>query len=124
VFYFRKQEVGTMPKDDYFRIVYIILDYLYKCVRTGVGVDDSKIEHKNDRFCVPYSYWEFIIRNMVKDGLVTGYQVMRSGKEGEFLVYQGGLEITSKGIEYLTENTSMQKIMNTLKDIKDITPGL
>jgi len=111
-----------MPKDDYFMIVYIILEYLYTTTRNGDPVDETKIEYENKRFIIPYSYWEFIIKNMLKDGLIAGYRLLNT-RDGDFLQRTSGIEITSKGIEYLIENSMMQKVKRALKDIKEIIPG-
>lgn len=34
------------------------------------------------------------------------------------------LEITLKGLEYLQENSMMQKIYKTMKGIKDVVPAI
>ena len=39
-------------------------------------------------------------------------------------MYCDDIEITLKGLEYLQENSIMQKIYKAAKGVKDITPGM
>lgn len=43
---------------------------------------------------------------------------------GGTVVDNQGIRITLKGLEYLSENTIMQRMYKTAKGIKEITPGL
>lgn len=61
-----------------------------------------------------------ILQSMIDDGLIDGFARIN---------YRGGYgfkaiepRLTIKGMEFLQENSTMQKIKNGLKDIKDVTP--
>lgn len=63
-----------------------------------------------------------MIIGLLKDGYVVGINPENT-KDG---IHWGDLTnilITPKGIEYLFENSMLQKVKNTLKDVKDIIPG-
>jgi len=61
-----------------------------------------------------------ILQSMIDDGLIDGFaRVNYTGGYG-FKVIEPRLTI--KGMEFLQENSTMQKIKNGLKDVKDITP--
>jgi hypothetical protein len=61
-----------------------------------------------------------ILQSMIDEGLIDGFTRVN---------YVGGYgfkaiepRLTIKGMEFLQENSTMQKIKNGLKDVKDITP--
>lgn len=67
--------------------------------------------------------WARYIEMMVDVGYIKGVSVRRDIL-GETIVEANGARITLKGLEYLQENTIMQKIYNAAKGIKEVTPGL
>ena len=83
-----------MSKDDYFVLVYRILTYLYYCLKEGIAPDMEYLTFNTKYFPICESYWEYII----------------------------DINITPKGIEYLTDNSNMQKAKDFLKSIKEIVP--
>ena len=110
-----------MAKDDYFVIVYQVLKYLYEQLKNGQPLEVDKLTAQyyrvNDR------YWYYILENMLEQGYVKGYRSVLT-KDGQVFL---GLEctvITPKGIEYLFDNSLMEKVKRTLKGIKDMTPML
>lgn len=115
-----------MAKDDYHVIVYQILSYLYQQLKRGNAADPECLRHEGKLFFIPEKYWEYIIYNLVNDGLVSGIKIReRSFVGGETALDFIGLEnaqITPKGIEYLTDNSFMEKAKNLLKDVKSIVP--
>jgi len=61
-----------------------------------------------------------ILQSMIDEGLIDGFTRVN---------YVGGYgfkaiepRLTIKGMEFLQENSTMRKIKNGLKDVKDITP--
>ena len=61
-----------------------------------------------------------ILQSMIGEGLIDGFERVN---------YTGGYRFkaiepmpTIKGMEFLQENSAMQKIKNGLEDIKDVTP--
>lgn len=45
-------------------------------------------------------------------------------RENKGVKILSNLQITPKGIEYLQENSTMQKVKTALKDFKEIIPGI
>lgn len=110
-----------MARDDYFVIVYAILKYLYDCLKEDRTVDFDRIS--NTAYGIPFSYWCYIIESMQEQGYIKGLGI-KDTKDGKILSNHGCTQITPKGIEYLFENSLMQKVKKTLKDMKDIIPGV
>ena len=110
-----------MARDDYFVIVYAILKYLYDCLKDDRAVDFDRVS--NAAYGIPFSYWCFIIESMQEQGYIKGLAI-KDTKDGKMLLNSGHTQITPEGIEYLFENSLMQKVQKTLKGIKDIIPGI
>lgn len=110
-----------MSRDDYFVIVYQVLKYLYDCLKKGERPDKDLLNE--DEYSIPKQYWEYILISLLNDGYISGINP-RNTKSG---IAWGNIEnimITPKGIEYLFENSMLQKVKKTLKDVKDIVPRL
>ncbi|SFE38366.1 YjcQ family protein [Peptostreptococcus sp. D1] len=61
-----------------------------------------------------------ILQSMIDDDLIDGFaRVNYCGGYGFKAIEP---RLTIKGMEFLQENSTMQKIKNGLKDVKDITP--
>lgn len=112
-----------MAKDDYFVIVYRILDYLYGTLKAGKPVNVELISAVNKRFVINQPYWEYIIRTIYADGYLAGITVYQADDETHITGLEG-IQITPKGIEYLLANSMMTKVKQALKDVKEIVPGL
>lgn len=112
-----------MAKDDYFVIVYQILSYLYQRLKKGEPVDGRMLEHDSPLFKINRRYWAYIIHHMSKTGLIEG--VCFADMDGlgfPLAVSLDGCGITPAGIEYLCDNSFMEKAKNFLKDIREIVP--
>lgn len=110
-----------MAKDDMFKIIYCILKELYACKKQGVRVNKEDIGW--ERFGIPYSYWLDILMEMKKKGYVDGVLCRMTKGTGRVVDYSD-IGITFDGVEYLEENSKMKKVKESLKDMKDIIPGL
>lgn len=110
-----------MTKDDMFKIIYCILKELYECMKQGVKVNIEDIGY--ERFDIPYSYWLDIVIQMREKGLINGVKCRMTKGTGRIVNYDN-ISITFDGVEYLEENVMMKKVKETLKEIKDIIPGL
>ena len=53
-----------MARDDYFRLVYLILTRMYKALKEGKPVDRKYIS--DETFGIPSSYWASILLNSRK----------------------------------------------------------
>lgn len=109
-----------MAKDDYFVIAYSVLKYLYDCLKSGTRPSHTRLNA--DLFGIDDSYWVYIIAHLYGDGYIEGVTAfsMMGGEKGVKLHPDFG--ITPKGIEYLSENSLLQKAKIIAKDIRDILP--
>ena len=111
-----------MAKDDYHVIVYQILSYLYTQLKSGESVDADLLKHDSMYLGINERYWQYIIVNMLDQGLIVGPAVEKAwGKD----VMISGLEdtqITPAGIEYLCDNSFLKKTVKFLKETKAIVP--
>lgn len=113
-----------MAKDDYFVIAYRVLAYLYACLKAGEPPDMEYLKCNTDDFPVNGSYWEYILKHLYKDGYIEGVSLIPiTGRPTESVKLTAAVSITPLGIEYLHENSTIQKAKAFLKDIKEIVPG-
>ncbi len=110
-----------MAKDDYFKIVYVILKELYEARKHGMRVDTSAISR--ERFQIDGGYLLSILDELVDNGYVKGITIHRS-KTGIYITSLEDMDITMKGIQFLEENSMMRKVKEALKDVKAIMPGI
>jgi hypothetical protein len=110
-----------MPNDDYFKIVYQILSYLYESMKAGVEISEEA--YSAEMYKIPQTYWDSIIRELIENGYVKGIKV-RKYAAGAVFEHLNEAEITSMGVEYLQENKQMKKVYRFLKGIKEIIPGI
>lgn len=110
-----------MAKDDYFKIVYVILKELYGCRKANQRIDLEAISPK--RFGIEAGYLLSILEELLETGYVKGFFVKHS-KTGKYVMNLEEIEITMNGIEYLQENSKMKQIYKMAKEIKDFIPGM
>lgn len=109
-----------MPKNDYFAIVYKILQYLYDCMVNGRPVDVMDIRWDSAAMNISKEYWEDVIRNIFEDGYIKGViLVPRIGNDKPGIKFRG-LGITTKGVEYLQDNSKMAKAASCIRTVADI----
>lgn len=112
-----------MAKDDYHVIVYQILAYLYQCLKNGKEVEVRNLQCNSKYFQINENYWRYIIYNMQEQGLIADIVFTHiDGVEYPHPSSMKGCKITPLGIEYLCDNSFMEKAKQFLKDIKEITP--
>lgn len=112
-----------MAKDDYFVIVYQILSYLYQRLKKGEEVDEKMLLHDSPLFRINKKYWAYIIYHLHESGFVEGASfVPLDGLDVPLAVKLQGMMITPDGIEYLCNNSNIEKAKAFLKDIKEILP--
>jgi len=105
---------------DNFKAIYKILSELDK------AMDDSefniaKINH--EAVGVSEERWTRYIEIMLDVGMIKGASI-RSYIGGSVNVDISNIRITLKGLEYLTENSIMQRIYKAAKGIVDFVPGI
>lgn len=108
-----------MAQNDYFVIVYRVLKYLYDCLKKGEKPEAEYLVAST--YNIPENYWIYILLSLINEEYIKGIRVNHT-KDG---VIFGDLQkaiITPKGIEYLFENSLIEKAKKTLKDVKDMIP--
>lgn len=117
-----------MAKDDFPVIVYQILAYLYQCLKRGEDIDPQMISTDSGLFnvngqTINKRYWSYIIYNLQKLQLIEGvvFADFDSVKHPVPINWED-CQITPIGIEYLTDNSFLQKAKDFLKDAKAIVP--
>ena len=98
------------------------LDYLYRCLKKGVTPDPERLSP--DAVEINESYWNYIFYNLAEDGYIIGVSARKlmGNPNIQVKVQYGSLKITPNGIEYLSENSTMKKALETLQTIKDLIP--
>ena len=102
-----------MAKNDYFVIVFQILNYLYECLRDGVQVNSDKLTEK--AFNIPLGYWEFIIHHLHALGFIRGTSV----SDGRIDI--SNIALGYNGIDYLFENPSIINAKEFLQVLEDFS---
>ena len=114
-----------MSKDDYFVLAYKLLAYLYDCLKSGERPDMEYLNYDTKAFPIHEAYWHYLLTNLYKDGYIEGIALVAIPcRENKGVKILSNLQITPKGIEYLQENSTMQKVKTALKDFKEIIPGI
>ena len=102
--------------DDNFKCIYKILRALEKAMDYPEfelsQIDYNKLDISKER-------WARYLEMMADIGYIKGIRVYKD-ITGETVVDNDDIRITLKGLEYLTENSIMQRIYKATKGIKDI----
>lgn len=100
---------------------------IYKILRAiESSMDCDEFDHRlisADVLGVSENRRLYILRMLIQAGLIEGLGI-DVGVDGSFMVSKGRPMLTIKGIEYLAENSLMQRAMKMAKGIKDIIPGM
>ena len=111
-----------MAKDDYWVVVYKILNYYFEKMKKGEQVDDKVLTALALGITQPYLM--DVYRNLFDDGFLTGSQVTGDMAGRIYIENPYVVRITTKGIEYLEDNTKMKQVYKVLKEFKDWIPGM
>jgi len=106
---------------DNFKIMYKILNALEKSMDLE-EFDSGIITH--EYIGASYPRWCQCIRILADDGLIKGIIITKDVLGRLRIKNLDQIKITMYGLEYLTENSTMKNIQNTLKGIKEIIPGI
>jgi len=111
-----------MSKDDYFVIAYRLLTYLYACLKKSKSVNQDILTA--EYFGIGAAYWDYIILNLYQDGYISGVRTATcfSMLSEPAVIIQPSINITPKGIQYLSENSMFQKVKEAAKDIVALIP--
>lgn len=111
-----------MAKDDYPVIVYQILAYLYVQLKAGEEIDTKLLEADSNYLNINKRYWTYIIENLYNQGFVSGVHINNAWGGDIAMVDIEDIMITPLGIEYLTDNSFINRAKKMLKDAKAIVP--
>lgn len=103
---------------DNFKAVYRILSALEK----AMDLPEFDIEQIGPKALgVSEHRWARYLEMMLDVGYVKGV-MLRETITGDFIVDAKDIRITLKGLEYLQENSIMQKMYNAAKGVMDLLP--
>lgn len=109
-----------MAYDDMHVIMYKILAYLYDCMKRGCRPDPSLMSFEH--LCINRRYWIAIMVELAERDFVRGVKVGRADDEVE--AYLTEPTVTMTGVEFLMENSMMNKAKRFLQDVKATVPGI
>ena len=109
-----------MAKDDYFVVSYRILTYLYTCFKAGEPADRQMFGP--EALGINNGYWVNLMESLSNEGYLVGayFPQMAGGVAGVKLI---NVKITEKGIDFLQNNSNVQKAARFLKGLKETIPG-
>ena len=114
-----------MSSNDYYVIAYKLMSYLYACLKQGEHPSLEFLESGTKVFPVTESYWEYILQHLFEDGYIEGAKVIPIlGKSKAGIRLTPDIMITPKGIEYLEDNSAMQRAKRFIEDAAAITGGM
>lgn len=103
---------------DNFKIIYKILSVLER----SMDLEQCNIERISpEALKISKERWNKYIEMLLDAGYIKGVNIEKY-ITGETEVDVDGIQITLKGLEYLSENSIMQKMYNTAKGITDLLP--
>lgn len=105
---------------DNFKAVYKILSQLEKDMDQEY-VSLEKIDAS--ALCVSEQRWIRYIEMMADAGYIKGVRISRDVC-GDLNCDARDVQITLKGLEYLQENSIMQRMYKAVKGIKEVLPGI
>lgn len=108
-----------MPRDDYNRILFLILYGLYDDLKKGKRAQLDEISPAV--LGINESYWLSVVEDAINDGFIKG-PIIRKTKFGRLACNLEEMTITREGVEFLTENSKMKKVYEVLKETSDWIP--
>jgi len=114
-----------MAKNDYHVLAYRLLAYLYACLKDDVQPDLDYLRFNTNHFPIGEVYWHYLLENLLLEGFITGVVLVPiPGRLDKGIKIQPNIRITPAGIEYMKENSSMEKAKVFLTGLKEVVPGL
>lgn len=104
---------------DNFAVIYKVLDFFEKNM-DNESVDMDAISH--EKLGITENRWINIMKMMEDNEYIEGITIRKS-IDGMTTIGYCNPAITLKGLEYLKENSTMKKMYNFFKGVKEVTPG-
>lgn len=99
--------------------------FIYKILRTLETAMDYPefdiLQISAEKLGISRERWSKYIEMMSDVGYIKGIRIYKDTL-GEICIENEGIRITLKGLEYLSENTIMQRFYKTAKGVVDIIP--
>ena len=116
-----------MAKDDYDKLVCLILTYLYARIKCQTDIKpEDYLQPLTKDFPIVEDYFHFILESMLRAGYIEGITFTRTWN-GDIISADGmsDIRITADGIHYLSENSTMRKVLEWLRDnAVSLLPGM
>ena len=108
-----------MAQNDFFPIVYRILAALYKNLKEDK--ENQKDLFNHELYDVKKKFFDYILKYIVDEEFVDTTYYKPQDNKIEFFDLSN-MQITPKGIEYLNENSVMNKTKNFFQELKSSIP--
>lgn len=105
-----------MSKDDMQVLFCKILVYLYKVLKGTQKKDIYYIQPRTYDFPISKEYLQTILIELYEKGYIRNLIYQKAYSNDVVYFNYDGIEITYDGVEFLRENSTMQKIARTLKE--------
>jgi hypothetical protein len=114
-----------MAKNDYDVIVFKILLYFYGCLKHEIKFEQATFEKTIGLNEISEEYFTQILRMMKNDNLIEGTAFQKAWG-GEYILISNisDIIITSDGIHYLKENSTMQIVKDHIVEGIDLVAKL
>lgn len=114
-----------MAKDDYYAIVYKILVYFYACMKRKIVFDQAEYDMAIGKKHISEEYLAQIYSMMKDDGYLSGGSIIKTwGSVFVLASDESDFSITSKGIDYLQDNSKMKQVGEVMKNTVDVIANL
>lgn len=115
--------VIQMAKNDYFSIVYKLLAILYDNLKDGLKPDLKAILNDTEIFPIDQTYWIAVFEDLIDKGYIKGVSVVTVvGNSKRIQETRDGIRITMDGVEYLSNDSTMNKAAKVWGVAKDFLP--
>lgn len=110
-----------MGRDDYFVIICKILAFLYQKLKGKTKKSTEEyIKPLSKEFPIEEDYMNYVLSHLIEDGYVENVIVSKAWGGEIINIDISNMMISPKGIEYLTDNTLMKKVIQKIPELADI----
>ena len=112
-----------MARNDYHVLMLRVLLFLYRRLKGETAKDpETYLTAPSEDFPVEPDYLRFVLAEMTDKGLISGFRVTRAWGGVIVLTVVDRIQITGGGIDYLVNNSALEKAKRFLKDLKENIP--
>lgn len=111
-----------MSNNDFFAVTYKILNYLKYCYENGINPDPNVLNA--DNFNIGNVQFANTLQMLSDHGYISGLKFHSTSTNGTVVGGVQNAKITMEGLQYLAENTMMQKAYKIFKEVRDWLPHL